>query len=746
MLKLERIAKYYSSSDQVVKALDDINLDFKRGEFVVITGESGSGKSTLLNVLSGLDTYEDGELWVAGQETSYYTQEDWEIYRKQYIGFIFQQFNIIDSYTVYQNVLLALTLSDYPKESRKTRALELIEEVGLTSHIHHKAKKLSGGQKQRVSIARALAKDAPIIVADEPTGNLDQESSKIIVALLQKVAKDKLVIMVTHDAEGVLRFASRKIRLFDGEVVEDKRLKTVEAPSDALDLKTPTLPLRARVGVAARNLRSTPKKTFFTLLVSLFIVFLFTLTYGSYVEQSNVTLTTFHPYFDNLSPHRVVVSNANGDAFSETDLERLTNVQGVQAVVPFDPVMDLYLQIYSGSVGRGDLRATRVEHASALTNRDLSDGRLPENAREIVLPAPTRNLFRQDFDVALGETVELFVSARPWADFREDRPVPTQTFTVVGFHDIEALGFYPQAYLHQDFFLEEANIALSLASVHAFEVFYEGEVRLRLEEWNLTIDPNIPIGEIHIAEDTVINELAPDWQTDIDRSQLLDLEFTLRSSNAFVPRGVETTFRFDHIIERDPEDWSRQMGVFMHPETVNTFTIADQFQVSLIVRDSFAASQLLDRLDDQFFAIYPANYEDPFMAVFRIIGQIFQALSSVFLLVVMYFVAYLALRNVMRSRQKDYVIMRSIGASKNDLNTITILELVMVMALAFVVVYGVLWTNQIVSLRIPDYLRFFTFTNYLVAIVLLFGMTLFLGIRFNKKIFTQSVQKALRGE
>ena len=151
------------------------------GEFVVITGESGSGKSTLLNVLSGLDTYEEGEMYINGEETSHYSETDFENYRKQYVGNIFQSFNLVNSYTVYQNVELVLLLNGYKKKEVKNNILKILNKVGLLKFKNTKVSKLSGGQKQRVAIARALAKETPIIVADEPTGNLDSKSAKEIV-------------------------------------------------------------------------------------------------------------------------------------------------------------------------------------------------------------------------------------------------------------------------------------------------------------------------------------------------------------------------------------------------------------------------------------------------------------------------------------------------------------------------------------------------------------------------------------
>ncbi len=237
ILKLENVSKYYKSAETVSVGMQNVSASFDIGEFVAITGESGSGKSTLLNVISGLDGYEEGELYHYGEETSHYTISDWETYRSSYVGFVFQNYNIIDSYTVYQNVLFALEVQGYPKDKRRKRALELIDRVGLSSHKNHKASKLSGGQKQRAVLARALAKDTPIIVADEPTGNLDSESSKQVMALLHEISKDKLVIVVTHDYAQVEPYATRKIRMHDGTIVEDVELKEFEKQEQPVKLE-----------------------------------------------------------------------------------------------------------------------------------------------------------------------------------------------------------------------------------------------------------------------------------------------------------------------------------------------------------------------------------------------------------------------------------------------------------------------------------------------------------------------------
>ena len=224
LLRLENIGKIYDSNDILTVGIRGIDLAFDYNEFVTIEGESGSGKSTLLNVIGANDTYEEGELYFNGEPTSHYSEADWEKYREKNIATIFQDFNIIENLTVLENVELALLRLDDKKERRR-RAKELIARVGLTEQMNRRGSKLSGGEKQRTVIARALAKDAPIILADEPTGNLDVKASKEVAALLKEVSRDKLVIVVTHNPEFFKQYATRRVRIYDGSVSEDKQIE-----------------------------------------------------------------------------------------------------------------------------------------------------------------------------------------------------------------------------------------------------------------------------------------------------------------------------------------------------------------------------------------------------------------------------------------------------------------------------------------------------------------------------------------
>ena len=199
MLQIKQIRKEYRTGKLIQKALDNVSLNLRDNEFVAILGPSGSGKTTLLNIVGGLDRYDSGDLIINGISTKQYKDRDWDSYRNHTIGFVFQSYNLIPHQTILANVELALTISGVGKTDRKKRARKALEEVGLGEQIHKKPNQLSGGQMQRVAIARALVNDPDILLADEPTGALDSETSVQVMELLREVAQDRLVVMVTHN-------------------------------------------------------------------------------------------------------------------------------------------------------------------------------------------------------------------------------------------------------------------------------------------------------------------------------------------------------------------------------------------------------------------------------------------------------------------------------------------------------------------------------------------------------------------
>ena len=221
MLQLQHISKVYHTGDQEFHALKDISIRFRENEFVSILGQSGSGKTTLLNIIGGLDQYTSGDLLIQGKSTKQFKDRDWDSYRNHTIGFVFQSYNLIGHQTALSNVEIAMTLSGVSKAERKKRAIEALERVGLKDHLYKKPSQMSGGQMQRIAIARALVNDPKVVLADEPTGALDSETSVQIMDLLKDIAKERLVIMVTHNPELAQKYSTRIVQVLDGNILSD---------------------------------------------------------------------------------------------------------------------------------------------------------------------------------------------------------------------------------------------------------------------------------------------------------------------------------------------------------------------------------------------------------------------------------------------------------------------------------------------------------------------------------------------
>lgn len=221
MLQIEDICKEYKTGSFVQKALDHVSLNLRSNEFVAILGPSGSGKTTLLNIIGGLDRYDSGDLVINDISTKKYKDRDWDSYRNHTIGFVFQSYNLIPHQTVLANVELALTISGVGKAERRERAIKALQQVGLGEQLHKKPNQMSGGQMQRVAIARALVNNPDILLADEPTGALDSATSVQVMDLLKEVAKDRLVVMVSHNPELARQYATRVVNLRDGKICSD---------------------------------------------------------------------------------------------------------------------------------------------------------------------------------------------------------------------------------------------------------------------------------------------------------------------------------------------------------------------------------------------------------------------------------------------------------------------------------------------------------------------------------------------
>lgn len=268
MLELKEIKKYYKVGESITKALDGVSVAFRKQEFVAILGPSGSGKTTMLNVIGGLDNYDSGDMVINGKSTKTFKEADWDAYRNNSIGFIFQSYNLISHLGILDNVELGMTLSGMPKEEKQQRAEEALVRVGLKEHMHKKPNQLSGGQMQRVAIARALANNPDILLCDEPTGALDTETSVQIMQLIQELSQEKLVIMVTHNPELAHEYADRIIEFSDGKIRTDSKPHIEQPKPDQFQLKRTRMKFTTALKLSFNNIRTKKGRTFLTSFAS----------------------------------------------------------------------------------------------------------------------------------------------------------------------------------------------------------------------------------------------------------------------------------------------------------------------------------------------------------------------------------------------------------------------------------------------------------------------------------------------
>ena len=266
MLELQHISKVYHTGNQEFHALKDISIRFRENEFVSILGQSGSGKTTLLNIIGGLDQYTSGDLLIQGKSTKQFKDRDWDSYRNHTIGFVFQSYNLIGHQTALSNVEIAMTLSGVSKAERKKRAIEALERVGLKDHLYKKPNQMSGGQMQRIAIARALVNNPKVVLADEPTGALDSETSVQIMELLKDIAKERLVIMVTHNPELAQAYSTRIVQVLDGNILSDSNPyePTEESKQGDIQFTKTKMSFMTALALSFNNLLTKKGRTFLT--------------------------------------------------------------------------------------------------------------------------------------------------------------------------------------------------------------------------------------------------------------------------------------------------------------------------------------------------------------------------------------------------------------------------------------------------------------------------------------------------
>ncbi len=361
MLELRNIKKTYHVGEIETKALDDISVAFREKEFVAILGTSGSGKTTCLNIIGGLDRYDSGDLRIKGKSTKDFKDRDWDAYRNNSVGFVFQSYNLIMHLSIVANVELGMTLSGVSSEEKHQRALEVLEQVGLKDHLHKKPNQLSGGQMQRVAIARALANNPEILLCDEPTGALDSATSIQIMELIKKVAKDRLVIMVTHNPELAKQYADRIIQFQDGKIISDSHPHQERPKEDQFSLKKTSMSFFTALRLSFNNIRTKKGRTFLTAFASsigiIGIAVILSLSSGFQTQIDDFQQ-------DAMSEFPVLISQAAAQMDMETMMEHSKQMQDrMEGAGEYSDKKEIYLY-------RSD--ASEMMHENKFTDEFMS--------------------------------------------------------------------------------------------------------------------------------------------------------------------------------------------------------------------------------------------------------------------------------------------------------------------------------------------------------------------------------------
>ena len=747
MLKLENVGKIYSTGDNLSVGIRKVNIEFNIGEFVAITGESGSGKSTLLNILSGIDSYEEGEMYVSGEETSYFTQEDLEEYRNKYVGFIFQNYNIIDSYTVLENVEAALISMPLSKDERREKALSLIERVGLSKRVHTKASKLSGGEKQRVVIARALSKDPPIIAADEPTGNLDSKSSREIIELLHEVSENKLVLIVTHDFNEVAEYATRIVRIYDGEIKEDRELKETKKNNlpNLLDTPKTKVSFKDNISLAIKDLFSSPKRSLFYLIVFLFlsIIITFSIAFYRYLElgenYDNITSLSGFRYQDQ---RRIVINKKNKERLNDDDINTLST-SDVKFIIYDDYFIDTYTNYSIENPFRpGDYIVSSSTYQTmpirAISNGELTAGRLPENDNEVVISV-NDNSFTYGYDKAID-----FLNKKIQDNNYEE------TYTVVGVIDISSAKSYIPTIYHTENKYDEKSFNYYQTSY--LDITYtktpdnKNDIIYITSEQIFKKDPTLLDDEFSISaykEDYVFGNYYNDSFYYFKFSDFYGEELSLN-----LKYKEKDEYKLEEYLENKSYSYMAKERIYYLSEA-NYNKLLNSYknprQISIFISSTFKMNSYKRSIDNlKYNYVIPTEITIDIVGLDRIASAIYITLVMIFLFGI-FFLTYAILLRSVRSRKEDVEVLRTIGIKKENITLLFASEMIVSASLAFIItiITFIIIKLSIKDTFIMDVLNAVNWFDFVVIYLVLIIMSILLNMLFSKNAFKKTVKKSL---
>ena len=739
MIQLKNVSKFYYSKGMIASGFTKVNLTFDVGEFVVITGESGSGKTTLLNVISGLDSYEEGELYIEGKETSHYLASDFEEYRKKYIGNIFQNFNLVGSYTVYQNVELILRINGYTKEEMQEKVSVILDRVGMSEYAKTKVSKLSGGQKQRVAIARALAKETAIVVADEPTGNLDSESAEGIVQLLYEISKDKLVIVVTHNYDQFAPYATRKIKMHDGKVVEDEMRKKPAAvlPEHAdSGVLSGNLSVGSKVRLGLRNTFNILPKFLLLLTVYLFIVLSVTSEYTTLKNSDEEAAKLgYNDYFFNYSEDRIVLKRSDGKAFSGEDYNRLKNTANVKSVVKEDILLDQMLYMEDEEFAYNAFPKNIEDFYGELTV-----GRMPGKNNETVLSGPEDDYF------LLPENRDRILNRTFTITDDDGQKIKVKVVGIAAEEKTELLYSYGGTLYFSSAMMEKMKRNAYGSTSKVTTVVNDNALVYEMggQYYKPAASSKVEPGKALVSEE---------MNGYFEKGKAKDQKVSMTAENIFYKRTIsldisDTYNKKDFTSKTGLKDFEKNDGtIYINKTDYNKLFKASDYQVSVYLSDMKHADGTIAELKGMGYV--PLVLKDTLMNGGNELLSIIKVPMAVVMTIAIFFIAYFVIQLILKSRSSYFSILRMLGLSKKNLRRILDVEMFAVINIAYGIflIFAFLVHRQIIGVEyLKVLIEYLQISDYVILYGVLVLMSYLISGKFARKLFKKTAMGSYREE
>lgn len=716
MLELKNVSKFYYKKGIVSSGISKVSLKFDMGEFIAITGESGSGKSTLLNVISGLDTYEEGEMYVNGEETSHYNEEDYEEYRKKYIGNIFQSFNLVNSYTVYQNVELVLLINGETRRSVKHKVIDILKKVDLYKYRHTKVSKLSGGMKQRVAIARCLAKDTPIIIADEPTGNLDSKNAKSVLKLLYEISKYKLVIVVTHNFEQISEYATRRITMHDGSVIEDMKLKDKNEVKEVNTSKFKKTKVISNLRLGIRNTFNIVPKFLLLTFVYLFVLISIVGVYSAFLELES-TNNAYNSFFNETDANkRVIVKKKDNSSFTNEEINKLKSISNVEKVITNDYVYDYSMSLIDYENIFLDSNFMKLEEFKG----KLKYGRMPLNDNEIIVSGSKENYYIEDMG---SELINKEVSINSGSDEIKVK--------IVGVSVFDKYNWMVTSYVSDKIYNYVEN---------KVEQVY-GTTKVFISDNSQNVNPNIKTsdilseGQVYISENYSYNCKSYNCMKDS-----LNIKFSNMYTNKEISLSNVKVYNKNNFKKIFGSEYDDMDTIYLSSNDYDKlYKNNNIYQVSLFVKVVRNIDKTMNELNDYVsFSLNSVKQDGALVQVIKIVKTIIITV----LVIVLFFVSYFVIKLIIKSRNKYFTTIRILGGSYIEVKRLLQIELLNVtniVYLVFLIISLLIKNDIIVSESIKSMLFYINLKEYVIVYLILSLMSYLTSSRYSRKIFKRSV-------